>query len=153
METRAKTFDCVEMKRRGAARIHEATKGLTLEQKVERKGDILLFGKSKTPIQAMERPMNVQRIPQTDSIRESINGTGLVSGRQYSTCLRSRALLPSQGRKVQLPNHLHGKIEMAPVIFQGNETILHVELPGSVVDGVDLDRSNAYLLRDVVGPP
>ena len=29
-----KTFDCVEMKRRGAQRIYEATKGMTLEQEV-----------------------------------------------------------------------------------------------------------------------
>ena len=35
MKTRTKTFDCVEMKRRGAERIHEATKGLTLEQKID----------------------------------------------------------------------------------------------------------------------
>ena len=31
---KTKTFDCVEMKRRGAERIHEATKGLSFEQKV-----------------------------------------------------------------------------------------------------------------------
>ncbi len=30
-----KTFDCVEMKRRGAARIHERLKNMTLEQKIE----------------------------------------------------------------------------------------------------------------------
>jgi len=30
-----KTFDCVEMKRKAAARIHEQTKDLTFEQKVE----------------------------------------------------------------------------------------------------------------------
>jgi hypothetical protein len=35
MKSRKKTFDCVEMKRRGAERIHEATKGLTLEQKID----------------------------------------------------------------------------------------------------------------------
>ena len=29
---KTKTFDCIEMKRRGAARIYEATKGLTIEQ-------------------------------------------------------------------------------------------------------------------------
>jgi len=31
---KTKTFDCVEMKRRGAQRIHEITKDMTLEQKV-----------------------------------------------------------------------------------------------------------------------
>ena len=31
---KTKTFDCVEMKRRGSERIHEATKNLTSEQKV-----------------------------------------------------------------------------------------------------------------------
>ena len=30
-----KTFDCVEMKRRAAARIHERTKDLTLRQKID----------------------------------------------------------------------------------------------------------------------
>lgn len=30
-----KTFDCVEMKRRGAARIHRETKGMSLEQQIE----------------------------------------------------------------------------------------------------------------------
>jgi hypothetical protein len=34
MKTRTKTFDCVEMKRRGAQRIYEATKDMTLEQEV-----------------------------------------------------------------------------------------------------------------------
>jgi hypothetical protein len=34
MKTRAKTFDCVEMKRRGSLRIYEATKGMTIEQEV-----------------------------------------------------------------------------------------------------------------------
>jgi len=29
-----KTFDCVEMKRRGSERIHEATKNMTAEQKI-----------------------------------------------------------------------------------------------------------------------
>lgn len=32
---KTKTFDCVEMKRQGAARIHEAVKDLTLKQKIE----------------------------------------------------------------------------------------------------------------------
>lgn len=32
---KTKTFDCVEMKRRGAARIHERLKGMTLEQKID----------------------------------------------------------------------------------------------------------------------
>jgi len=35
MKSQKKTFDCVEMKRRGAERIHEATKGLTLDQKID----------------------------------------------------------------------------------------------------------------------
>ena len=30
-----KRFDCVEMKRRGAARIHERLKNMTLEQKID----------------------------------------------------------------------------------------------------------------------
>jgi hypothetical protein len=30
-----KTFDCVEMKRKGAERVYEATKGMTVEQEVE----------------------------------------------------------------------------------------------------------------------
>jgi len=32
---RAKTFDCVEMKRRGAMRIHERLKGMSLKKQVE----------------------------------------------------------------------------------------------------------------------
>ena len=32
---KTKKFDCVEMKRRGAARIHERTKDMTLEQKID----------------------------------------------------------------------------------------------------------------------
>ena len=32
---KTKTFDCVEMKRRGAARIHERLKNMTLEQKID----------------------------------------------------------------------------------------------------------------------
>jgi hypothetical protein len=31
---KTKTFDCLEMKRRGDQRIHEATKGMTFEEKV-----------------------------------------------------------------------------------------------------------------------
>ena len=31
---RSKTFDCVEMKRRGSERIYEAIKGMTFEQEV-----------------------------------------------------------------------------------------------------------------------
>jgi hypothetical protein len=31
---KTKTFDCVEMKRRGAQRIHETIKDMTFEQKV-----------------------------------------------------------------------------------------------------------------------
>jgi hypothetical protein len=31
---KTKTFDCVEMKRRGALQIHETTKDMTFEQKV-----------------------------------------------------------------------------------------------------------------------
>lgn len=30
-----KTFDCVEMKRRGAARIYERTRNMTLAQKID----------------------------------------------------------------------------------------------------------------------
>jgi hypothetical protein len=30
-----KTFDCVEMKRRGALRVHERLKDLTVEQQIE----------------------------------------------------------------------------------------------------------------------
>ena len=32
---KTKTFDCVEMKRRGAARIHDRLKNMTLEQKID----------------------------------------------------------------------------------------------------------------------
>ncbi len=32
---KTKTFDCIEMKRRGAARIHQRTKDLTLEQQID----------------------------------------------------------------------------------------------------------------------
>ena len=32
---KTKTFDCVEMKRRGAARIHEQLKNLTIQQKID----------------------------------------------------------------------------------------------------------------------
>lgn len=32
---KTKTFDCVEMKRRGAARIHERLKNMTLQQKID----------------------------------------------------------------------------------------------------------------------
>jgi hypothetical protein len=31
---KAKTFDCVEMKHRGAAKVREQTKGMTLEQEL-----------------------------------------------------------------------------------------------------------------------
>jgi hypothetical protein len=34
MKNRIKSFDCVEMKRRGAQRIYEATKDMTFEQEV-----------------------------------------------------------------------------------------------------------------------
>jgi hypothetical protein len=34
MKTKAKTFDCVEMKRHGSQRIYEATKDMTFEQEV-----------------------------------------------------------------------------------------------------------------------
>ena len=34
MKTKAKTFDCVEMKRQGAKRIYEITKNMTHEQKL-----------------------------------------------------------------------------------------------------------------------
>jgi hypothetical protein len=32
---KTKTFDCVEMKRRGALRIHERLKNMTVEQQIE----------------------------------------------------------------------------------------------------------------------
>lgn len=32
---KTKTFDCVEMKRRGAMRIHERLKGMSLEEQIE----------------------------------------------------------------------------------------------------------------------
>jgi hypothetical protein len=32
---KTKTFDCVEMKRQGAVRIHEQTKDMTLEEKID----------------------------------------------------------------------------------------------------------------------
>jgi len=32
---KTKTFDCVEMKRRGALRVHERLKDMTLEQQIE----------------------------------------------------------------------------------------------------------------------
>lgn len=35
MKTKKKTFDCVEMKRRGAARVYEKLKDLSTEQQVE----------------------------------------------------------------------------------------------------------------------
>ncbi len=35
MKSKTKTFDCVEMKRRGALRIHEVTKGMTPQQKID----------------------------------------------------------------------------------------------------------------------
>jgi len=34
MRTKRKTFDCVEMKRQGAARIHERLRGMTVEQQI-----------------------------------------------------------------------------------------------------------------------
>ena len=34
MKTKTKTFDCVEMQHRGAARIYEATKNMTFQQEV-----------------------------------------------------------------------------------------------------------------------
>ena len=34
MKTKTKTFDCVEMKRRGSQQIYEAIKDMTVEQKV-----------------------------------------------------------------------------------------------------------------------
>ncbi len=35
MTDKAKTFDCVEEQRRGALRIHEVTKDMTLQQKID----------------------------------------------------------------------------------------------------------------------
>lgn len=35
MKTKTKTFDCVEMKRQAALRIHERTRHMTFEQKVD----------------------------------------------------------------------------------------------------------------------
>ncbi len=35
MTTKTKTFDCVEMKRRGALKVHERLKGMTLDQQIE----------------------------------------------------------------------------------------------------------------------
>jgi hypothetical protein len=32
---KAKTFDCIEMKRRGALRIHDQLKNMTVEQQIE----------------------------------------------------------------------------------------------------------------------
>jgi hypothetical protein len=32
---KTKTFDCVEMKRKGALRVHESLKGMTVEQQIE----------------------------------------------------------------------------------------------------------------------
>ena len=32
MKTKTKTFDCVEMKRRGACKIYERTKGMSVEE-------------------------------------------------------------------------------------------------------------------------
>ena len=58
---RTKTFDCVEMKRRGAARVRQQTKDLTLEQKIEfwrRRSEAFrteqdhLIGEAKTPDRA-----------------------------------------------------------------------------------------------------
>jgi hypothetical protein len=34
MPTKAKTLDCIEMKRQGALRIHERTKDMTVDQKI-----------------------------------------------------------------------------------------------------------------------
>ena len=34
MKTKTKSFDCIEMKRRGSQRIHEAIKDMTPEQKI-----------------------------------------------------------------------------------------------------------------------
>jgi hypothetical protein len=34
MKTRKKDFDCVEMKRKGARKVHEAIKGMTVEEEV-----------------------------------------------------------------------------------------------------------------------
>lgn len=34
METRKKTFDCVEMKRRGAEAVRRATRGMTVEEEL-----------------------------------------------------------------------------------------------------------------------
>lgn len=34
MKTKKKTFDCVEMMHRGALRIHEETKGMTVEEEL-----------------------------------------------------------------------------------------------------------------------
>ena len=47
---KTKTFDCIEMKRRGAARIFEATKGMSLEQEVaywRRRAEALRGGKER----------------------------------------------------------------------------------------------------------
>ncbi len=47
---KTKTFDCIEMKRRGAARIFEATRGMSIEQEVaywHRRTEALREGKKR----------------------------------------------------------------------------------------------------------
>jgi hypothetical protein len=56
---KTKTFDCVEMKRRGAMRVHERLKDMTVEQQVEywhRRNEEFLRGKKRSPDQSDASP-------------------------------------------------------------------------------------------------
>lgn len=55
---KTKAFDCLEMKRRGALRIHEETKDLTFEEKVEywrRRSEKFRHEQRKSSVQKRKR--------------------------------------------------------------------------------------------------
>jgi len=63
---KTKAFDCVEMKRRGAARIHQKTKDMSFEQKVaywERANQEFLHGDKKTPNADSEQTQASKEFP------------------------------------------------------------------------------------------
>ena len=55
---KTKTFDCVEMKHRGAARIHERLKNMTLQQKIDywRRRSQEFRGEQERDVSSMKTP-------------------------------------------------------------------------------------------------
>ena len=59
---KTKTFDCVEMKRRGARAVYEAVKGMTVEQELE-------YWRSKT--NELRGKLEAERAKQEAELRRS----------------------------------------------------------------------------------